>query len=55
LWKKVTLRFPESPPGFCAVVDEVLSVAGFFKIGFKGGSGVKVSSRTPNQKRLWVS
>lgn len=51
----MTLRLPESLTGSCGGADDVLSVAGFFKMGFSGGSGEKVSSRVPNQNRLWVS
>lgn len=51
----MTLRLLESLAGFCGVVDDVFSVDGFFKMGGRGGSGQKVSSRVPNQNRLWVS
>lgn len=51
----MTLRLPDPLLGSCEVVDDVLSAAGFFKMGFRGGRGVNVSSRTPNQNRLWVS
>lgn len=51
----MTLRSPDSLMGFCDVLEDVSSIAAFFKIGFKGGRGVKVSSRVPNQNRLWVS
>lgn len=51
----MTLRSPNFLTDFCDVPEDVSSMIGFFKMGFKGGSGVKVSSRVPNQNRLWVS
>lgn len=50
----MTLRLPDPLASFCDV-SEGVSGADFFKMGFKGGRGVKVSSRVPNQNRLWVA